>query len=656
MGRIFNHFKSILGVYDHLFSSRLLSDTSSLHSCAPDQVVFDTGGVYTSSVASRVYLLFGIPSSVPRGFLELFRNKCVGSTVVDCHILCKPYTIDWGSHEMRARMAAWSEFSKEHEGGVDVFSYYNHKDDMDTRARLIESTKLFEFYDLNNHRAVANVVYWLRVWGPSTFDGVSDLNESCRGIIGLANTLGFRVVSDDLRVRGWLRELSPFSRVEGNKRDALPERMVVDDIIAHSDVQHQGPFGTDGTVLGLDVLCGLPALYHFRREPDSPEVWLVAGKTGSGKSYWGKDKIIQFMGLGYQVCVADYEGDEYTPLADYMRGVKPGSVEVIDMSPGSGVYFDPSIIAEPTGAKELDSRAKADAESFITAIFVTLIAENGDISVEAHRVLQMAIERMYDCVGVTDDPSTWGNSRRASLRGVYDELSVMVEFGEFANGVDDAKHAAAVQMHDALAVHFEAGESSVFRKSINIDSLYGAELVVFSFGMRGRDPGSVGKRLLAVKQLCVAYVNNLLSNYGKYVRHTFNVKIWEEFQRWGRQAGSGTVILDSVTGGRKRGNIDFILTNDLQALMADDGVVGALRQNITAYALGKLDPTVQDIFMDNFKLRVLAGDLERVGQGKGAYNHSFCVYISNINMCTVVRTELSNVIVESGIFNTGVRS
>ena len=79
-------------------------------------------------------------------------------------------------------------------------------------------------------------------------------------------------------------------------------------------------------------------------------------------------------------------------------------------------------------------------------------------------------------------------------------------------------------------------------KPLPIDKVYKAKLVIFSFGEKGQLSKMSEKKILALKQISVAYVNTLISNNCRYVRKCFNFKVWEEGQRWLHLAGSSDII------------------------------------------------------------------------------------------------------------------
>ena len=186
------------------------------------------------------------------------------------------------------------------------------------------------------------------------------------------------------------------------------------------------------------------------------------------------------------------------------------------------------------------------------------------------RVISTAIQRMYDSAGVTERKETWHRSKGLRLSMVYDEIKAMVESKELVDSdADNVKHKAAMKLSETSAMYFEPGESKsgTFANPMSANELYKAKFIVFSFGMKGAASSLNDPTILALKQLSVAYVSIQISNYCKYVKRCFNVKVWEEYQRWGEAQGSADIISNVMTGGRKRGDVNFIITNDLASML-----------------------------------------------------------------------------------------
>lgn len=643
-------------MYDKMLGFRLARGYSQARKVSVSDVVLLDDSIYSKRYINRYYMIYGYPDKIERGFLSLFRGCCKGSTQVDVTYLCEPKPIDWGSAEMKSRMRSWSDFAAETSDNVNVFNFSEEYQAAEQRMRLIESTKFFNFMDLKYKRAIVHCTILLRVYSRNIPPDMETFEESCVEIERLAKSLRLRMVRRNYTLLDELRSILPFSRSDDLKVN-LPRRMMTDDMVIGMSYISQGVFGRDGTVLGLDVLNGTVVMHHFKEDPDKAENWLITATTGGGKSYFVKNMLMYLLADNFKVCIMDYEGDEYTNIANFVRGGNPADVLTIQLGNGSGIYFDPCAIADPTGNEDLDKAAKASAQDFITAMFKIMAGGESALGIEGTKILSLAIQRMYDSLGVTEDMSTWGNSKKARIQDVYDEIVNIVVSGEFNNETDRAKHEAAVFLRDATSVFFEEGEVKygTFAKPIQASDLYDANLIVFAFGMKGADPSSSGTDILALKQLSVAYVNILISNHCKYVQHRFNVKVWEEFQRWGAIEGSGSIITNCITGGRKRGDVHLIITNDIMAMLnGKKDVNDTLRQNIQNFAVGKLEKKAREEFTRQYGLPDLLPELESIANGKDGYDHAFCIFTDD-GEATTAKCMLPMSIAKSGLYNTGVQ-
>ena len=309
------------------------------------------------------------------------------------------------------------------------------------------------------------------------------------------------------------------------------------------------------------------------------------------------------------------------------------------------------------------------------AIFRTIVCGlDGSFSIWEERVMSLAIQRMYDSAGVIDDMETWSRSRGLRLSMVYDELKYMMESKELVDfDSDNVQNKAVTRIVNAAGVYFEEGEAKygTFRNPMPADELYDGKFIVFSFGMKGAGDSTVDPVVLALKQLSVASVTIQISNYCKYVRHCFNVKVWEEFQRWGMAKGSTEIITNAMTGGRKRGDVNFIITNDLANMIDESNDVSKkLRQNIQNYAIGNIqDRGVREDFCELFDLKECEYTLEKIaranksedntaanvttGSSNNRYKHAFCVILDN-GKKAVVKSKLPPSLERSKLFKTGV--
>lgn len=665
----------IFDMYDMIIANMVAGNSLIEPSVKLDnsQICIGFSNVASDSHISKYFMVAQLPDYMPPRFIDQLRMKCAMPGVrIDVNFYCVPHIINWDSAEMRNKMAIWKDWSSGVDDNMDAFSYRARRSEVATKQRIITSTRYLNEAELEYRRKLMKVSIIIKISARRD-------EESILYMMDAIDELKSFSIQNDIRLRelrinmiDWLRMLSPFSLIhEKEVYSRFTKKIMTDDLLANFNSYKQGRVGYKGVPLGIDVKSNEVVVYDFKEDPEAACNWIISAETGGGKSFWIKVLLSFLLADGFVVSVMDYEGDEYTPLANYVRAGNPKDVKVVSLGKGDTTYFDPCPIPDLTGDPEVDSDLKDGSISFITAIFRTICCGmDGDFTREESKIMSLAIRRMYETQGVTDDPSTWSMSKDCKLYDVYFEIKEMMETKEFLNEGDESKQAAVGRMADALSIYFEEGEAkaNTFKTPMDADELYAAKLIVFSFGMKGEGANVSDPVLLALKQLSVAYINIKISNYTKYVKHKLNIKVWEEFQRWGDIKGSTETILNAITGGRKRGDRNFIITNTIASLLDQDNKLALkLRPNIQHYAIGKIpDKSVREEFCTVFEktdcLDVL-GEIANANTSKrrlitsgrqNRYRNAFCVMLASGERATV-KVMLPPEILESKLFSTGVK-
>lgn len=666
-----------LDMYDMILAN-LLAGTSIIEPSQKlnnSQIAIGFSNISSEEQLTKYFMISKFPDWLQPRIIDTIRKRCMNDGVkINFYFHAQPHKINWDSPEMKNRMHVWREYSNEHAGPIDVFDYRTQRGESKTRNRMINSTKYLNEAELDYKRSFMKVYFIITVSAKRDETSLANMADTIKAMKSLCSQSDIKLSELRINMIDWVRAVSPFSlnplkEVIGK----ISKRVLTDDILANFNSYKQGRVGTNGVSLGIDILSQTPVMRKFKEDPDGADNWLISAATGGGKSYWVKALLTYLLADGFVCCVMDYEGDEYTNLANFIRAGNPEDVRIVSMGKGSNVYFDPCEIPDLTGDPKVDDESKENAISFIMSIFRLIVkGMNEEFSKEEERVMSLAISRMYDTAGVTDNKETWYRSRGLRLHDVYNEVKQMVETKELVdNDADNMKHKAAVYIVDAASVYFEPGEAKAgtFKQPMSANELYNAKFIVFSFGMKGAAASSTDPVILGLKQLSVAYVNIQISNFCKYVRHCFNVKVWEEFQRWGEIQGSSETISNGITGGRKRGDVNFIITNDLAAMLDDDNrLCKKLRQNIQNFAIGKIpDSSTREEFCKKFDQQEIALALDNIAKAHSAqqtgsqkisgsqsrYKNAFCVVMED-GKKAIVKVKLPPALIKSALFRTGV--
>ena len=220
-----------------------------------------------------------------------------------------------------------------------------------------------------------------------------------------------------------------------------------------------------------------------------------------------------------------------------------------------------------------------------------------------------------------------------------------------------------------LSEYFEPFEhggirSDVFARRVTLSDIVDAKLLINSFGMEGRSASTVDKTQMTLSQISAANISYIRSIFSK-AQGKFNFKVWEEFQRWGQFPGSAVTIKTAITGGRKLGDVNFIITNNVKELLDDDRF--AIFDNITSFAIGAIaSQSTRTRLCDELSVPSLLPELNRIVSQKGnaetfesdsvihsKYDKSFLICLDK-TVSTIAKVELPSHIANSLIFKTGV--
>ena len=671
---IVSNIKEKLQMYDMIISN-LIAGNSIIEpeeKLDNSKIYIDFSSISSEYQLSKFFILQKFPDYIPNQFMDAVRSRCIRPGVkINFYIYSKQHKIFWESAEMKNRMNIWRDYTAQNYSD-DVFAYRARRGDILAKERIIWSTKYFNEAELDQKRTLCSVIIVVEIVGTRQGDGILKMSESIKRFRSYCASIDLEYKEMRVNMIDWIKYFGPFSlrnvREVGTK---VSRKILTDDVLANFNSYKQGRIGTGGVCMGMDISSKVPILRKFKEDPDAAENWLISAATGGGKSYYVKCLLTYLMADGFVATVMDYEGDEYYNLAKYIRAENPEDVKVISMGRGSTIYFDPMEIAELTGDEDIDADLKENAINYTMSIFrVIACGLDGQLSQWEERIISTAIKRVYDRAGVTNDRETWKRSKGLRIKYVYEEIKRMAIEEEFIDvNMDNIKHKAAVKLHEGASTYFEEGEAKygTFLHPMSVNELFKAKFIVFSFGMKGATSSQIDPIILALKQLSVANVAIQISNYCKYVRKCFNVKVWEEYQRWGDVKGSSEIISNAMTGGRKRGDVNFIVTNDLRNILDDQNPISVkLKQNITSMIIGKVaDKETRKRFCADYSLQELEGVLDRIAKantdesGKNAtnignkYKHAFCIIMDN-GKKAITKYMLPLELRQSSLFRTGV--
>ena len=630
---------------------------------------------------SYYYTIDGYPYQIPINFKSDIRMEARGGVRISFISTFEPTKIDWDSPQMHSKMRVWRSLDQDRET-VDEYNYIDNIGSMDNMQRRKASLVYLADADKRRRRNLFKYRTLMVISGKrgENFDKtVVEVESYCKsqGII-------ITRVEEDLMQ--FLRAFSPFSmELNNGVLSKVGSNTIPDEQLARFSGYTQGMIGKKGIMFGTDIYSGFTVYKQFKKNSTDAETVLITAETGGGKSYLLKFLLLQLTALrDYNGTINDIEGFEYIPFGAYVAN--SSKVVVLNMAEGQGCYYDPFEIML-TGNADLDKDMFQMSKSFTNSVLCVLIgADLVSDNIWAKKIVNNAISKAYGDLGVDeDDIDSWSKTNNtgglfyvySKFKELYQEYFTLVEKGVKASDLDLSDRYklnpgyldALDKVVAKLSEYFEPLEkggirNNVFKRKVTLNDIASAKLVINSFGMAGKSADTVDDTQMALAQLSAANISYIRSIFSK-AQGKYNYKVWEEFQRWGAFPGSATTIKTAVTGGRKLGDVNFIVTNNVKELLDDDRF--AIFDNVSSFAIGAIASSdTRERLCKQLSVPLLQPDLDALVTKRGnsesfegsqeltsMYDKAFMVHLDK-SVTTLVKVMLPKHISDSEIFKTGV--
>lgn len=625
------------------------------------------------------YTIDGYPAQLPIDFKDGIRQVCLNGVRVSFISTFEPTKIDWNSPQMKSKIKTWRTIERE-TGVVDEYNYRENINLSDSMERRKLSLTYLSDAEVRRQRNLFKFRTMMIVGGSrgEKFDKtIVKIESYCKNI-------GIRITRVDKRLFDFLRAFSPFSvELSGDVLKECGNNTLPDEQLARFSTYDQGKIGDDGINFGTDIYSGFPVYKVVKRRSTDAENILITAETGGGKSYFIKYILFQLLAKrNIRATIQDIEGFEYIPLAGFFANNE--NVVILNMAEGSGAYYDPFEIVL-TGNKKIDKGMFALCKSTVMSVFRVLIGV--DLYENNHwgkNIIGNAVSKAYTDLGVEANKiSTWSKSRGYDLFYVYgklkdlyqecldlkrtyslEELELNKRYKRNESYLDTMDRVVA-----KLSEYFEPFENGgihadVFAEKIELKKIIDAKIVLCSFGLAGKSPDSIDQTQLALAQMSAANISHIRSMFAKSSGR-YEVKLWEEFQRWGTIKGSESIIRTAVTGGRKLGDINLIITNNIVDLLDNDRF--AIFDNTSSFLVGAIDNAdTRERIVKRLSVPLLKPDLDSLVTKKGntesfksnegvtsMYDKAFLVRLDK-SVATIAKVQLPAHIANSAIFRTGI--
>lgn len=673
---MFEKFKKTIEMYDYFLSNIVRKKFNVMDNIDRECYSLGKDFIQGSSSIAVFYQVHSFSREILNAMVERIRDNfehMMGEQIrINFINKLNKYTIDWGSQTMQLQLKAWKEQDEELSQSADIYNMSSTFDTLESSQWLRESLQTLFVEENKNKRDILSVSFLINIVNSDiTSQGLARFDVFLKEFERFlkANGLYIERLSTDLSEA--LKNSLPFNFEQEKKNLVISKNLMTDMLYSKTMELRQGRIGEHGVYLMTDIYSGKGIFKKFKETEQSNELIIVTAESGGGKSYAVKNAVLMLLSQGYNGTINDIEGDEYISLADWIAAKNPDAVKVINMRKGG--FIDPFPIPDLVGDADIDDTLMSQSVEYMTFSYKSIIGDKLFEKYEwADPILDSAIYELYSKYGVTKDKSTWHKSKNGSFKDIlgildnaiknerpFDSLSSYINKKEF---VDICK-----LMYVKLETYLSENglRSDFFKHPLSVKELNDATLVIVSFNMKNTPESSVDPVQMKIMQLSAAILSFQRSMYSKYVLGKFNFKVWEEYQRWGDFKGSEAILGTNVTGGRKLGDVIFIITNSIASILySDRDDHKKIFGNTMSFMIGAIgDAKVRADLLTRLSVPHLKGELDKIAMAttlnnKGNsvnenYNHAFLVCLDRKDF-SVGKVCLPKEITDSSLFKTGV--
>ena len=684
---------SFVKLWDKIATSSVYKNNSMYGETRGKNMYVDLLGLYSQEdYVTYVYSIDGYPRELENSYRSTLRRECKSGVRIAFITQLEKTVIEWDSAQMKARLRTWKILEENNEE-VDEYNLHKNLATLDSQDWKKDSLVYLSTAEIRRKRKMFKLRSLMLLSGSRG----ESFNSSVREITKLCSLLKIkisRVIGD---VPEYLKVFSPFSNTFDQRvLDQCGCVTLPDELIARFNTYAQGMIGKKGHYWGTDIFSCFPCFKPTKPTSESAENWLITAETGGGKSYFVKCLIVQLLAESrYNGTIMDVEGFEYIPIFNYLS--RNDGCVLLNMAEGTGMYYDPVEIIL-TGDPELDEDMYNLSSAFTLSLFKCLLGNTTVADEWCDIVINDAVSLTYGKRGVdATDRSTWRKSAGLTLYDVYDTLKSLKTSGDADRAIssmftyslyedkigvgnklsrndvnrlvttNDGYQKAIDMCIAKISRYFEENgiRASLFRQRITVSDIRSAKLVVCSFGMAGKSQNSVDPIQMALMQLYASNISHLRSIFSKH-DGKYNFKLWEEFQRWGGFPDADKTINVALTGGRKLGDVNIILTNKVRDMLEDDKF--GVFSNVTSIAIGAItDAKVRSDLCSRLSIPQMTGELDTIAVNnkdlstyidgdtlsRNPYSKAFLIGLDR-TVYTLSRVSLPDELRESSLFRTGI--
>lgn len=599
----------------------------------------DYNAIMTKRAIKKVFRIYSIlPENYDLAFLDLLRDKMFDecpNVHTTFNIMNYPTHINVSNEKFAQQMTKASNrydtykrlFENQDETAKITGKTYRLSGGSSirlTKSRLDDYRQLYSSYEYVFHYAgQGGAMNQTSIFIEAIGNSMRDLNKYREAIFGLAKQLKM----DCAEIRGINKTyLMQFGAAVPppqtlNKR-FLPQLLCSDEnIAAFSTYKSRGLVSSEGVLFGMDYRTKLPLLIPLF-ESASAQVSVLAGKSGSGKTYMAFQIALSLIAENVTISAIDIKGREWIKLSKY---VKTKVITLDERNPSfvNILRLDDLPITE-NNAHELFNVAVRDTVQLLSLI-VNLNINEGNIS-DLEMFLREAVLKLYSINNISpDNYFSFENTRDLKYSDLMPILEDLKLCSSFTEKQKETAQVARTRINTYLG---ESGLfSDAFKNEISLNDILEAPLVIYEFN---KNNASMTDTLDILRIFMVQFLDSkkkaFLKEHEKFKEQKrFMACFYEELQRCDQFGNLIEYICADVTGSRSNNVLIFLLLNSLKVIQSERAQ--DIASNITSFIVGTVEDFDVNRIRDNFNKKWLASQLQLFNERKSLYRHCFALHI-----------------------------
>lgn len=533
-----------------------------------------TNNLYvTKNALSAVIMVGEFSDDTVVGFCSDLINTVksqVSDVTVDISIKNQPYWIDTKQSGMGSRVHTWE-------------SIMNNPLTNEKSARRAAR----QLYTLQVAES-GEPMYRSRVYVTVRAREGRTLNRGVKAVTDYLNTCAiYRRIKNNLKEH--LDFMCMISDKSSKFMKSVSWMVTSQQVLAEMFPQAQGLNDSDGTLMGLTHENNAPYWINFRKTANAKNIYVVS-KSGFGKTFWTLVPILDGYADGYNVCIMDIKGTEFTAFTKACGGI------VLSMRPDD-THFINTFVMDKEAVEDgnynvyYHKQIRLSKKKMITMCqFTDTEASRGESLIDEF------LTTFYRNEGVSsENPNTWIRTKQFHPYDVYDAFDNFVS-REIKEKYGDIAISALARMR--VYMHRKGNSSHIYQEAYSYRDVLQTKVLTFDFGILEDSASNVDPVVFQLRVMDMEIINDEFVSYKK--RHgEWTMKVLEESQVCSDYLLE--VYVREMTLRRAQNQVTFLLGNSISALQSKS-IAKPLLDSINILVCGVLNDSSQKYLVDEYDL------------------------------------------------------